>query len=225
MARKFHPWEGGEGRVSGQYIYSLIELAKLDIQSGRFKNAIEKLQSAQFYPHSLGEGKLPGAQENDVFYWLGCAYDDLGQKELAVKYWQKATVGLSEPSAAMFYNDQQPDKIFYQGLAWQKLSNSAHSRQIFENLVIYGLSHQNDDVKIDYFAVSLPNLLIFDDDLNRRNYIHCQYISGMGYLGQGDFTSAEKAFHNVLENDAMHFGAKTHLKGLRPAVSVFSDIE
>src|SRR5688500_6439805 len=26
MKRRFHPWEGGEGKVSGQYIYSLVEM-------------------------------------------------------------------------------------------------------------------------------------------------------------------------------------------------------
>ena len=211
MNRKFHPWEGGEGRVSGQYIYSLVELAKCDIAADRLVDAVAKLEQAQFYPHNLGEGKLPGAQENDVFYWLGCAYNALGQPENAFKYWQLATVGLSEPSAAMFYNDQQPDKIFYQGLAWQHLGHEKQAKQIFENLVSYGKLHQNDDVRIDYFAVSLPDLLIFEDDLNLRNYTHCQYIAGLGYLGLQDFTAAQNAFKLVLQDDAMHFGAITHL--------------
>lgn len=35
--RKFHPWEGGEGKVTGQYILCRVELAKrrlkrIDIQ-------------------------------------------------------------------------------------------------------------------------------------------------------------------------------------------------
>ena len=72
--RLFHPWEGGEGRVSGQYVYSLVEMAKLDIKENMFISAIDKLNLAQTYPHNLGEGKLYGAQENDIFYWLGyCA--------------------------------------------------------------------------------------------------------------------------------------------------------
>ena len=41
----------------------------------------------------------------------------------------------------------------------------------------------HDEVKIDYFAVSLPDLVIFDDDLNKRNKIHCLYMEGLGYLG------------------------------------------
>lgn len=214
MARQFHPWEGGEGRVSGQYLYSLVELAKLNLQSKQYAAAIKKLEQAQVYPHNLGEGKLPGAQENDIFYWLGTAYAGLGEHEKAAHYWEKATIGLSEPSAAMFYNDQQPDKIFYQGLAWEKLGHPNNATLIFENLKSYGLKHQHDEIRIDYFAVSLPNLLIFEDDLDLRNFIHCQYIAGLGYLGLRQFKDAETAFQTVLERDAMHFGAKTHLRYL-----------
>lgn len=212
MKRKFHPWEGGEGKASGQYVYSLVELAKIDLENKQYQSAIDKLQQAQRYPINLGEGKLPGAQENDVFYWLGCAYHSLGREEEANSYWTKATVGLAEPTAAMFYNDQQPDKIFYQGLAWEKLGKTHVAERIFNSLVRYGIDHQDDEVRIDYFAVSLPDLLIFDDDLNKRNFIHCQYILGLGLLGLHRLAEAEKAFLAVLEDDAMHFGAKTHVE-------------
>ena len=39
---------------------------------------------------------------------------------------------------------------------------------------------------MDYFAVSLPDFLVFDDDLNGRNRIHCQYMAALGYLGLGE---------------------------------------
>jgi tetratricopeptide (TPR) repeat protein len=211
MARKFHPWEGGEGKVSGQYLYSLIEMAKQQLDMGAYQQAIDHLMKAQDYPYSLGEGKLPGAQENDLFYWLGCAHDGLGEQELAQAYYRRAVIGLSEPSAAMFYNDQQPDKILYQGLAWIKLKEKEKANAIFQNLISYGKAHLNDVVKIDYFAVSLPDLLIFEDDLNVRNVIHCHYLIGLGLLGLQDSAKAKVEFEMALQQDVMHFGAKTHL--------------
>lgn len=212
LAREFHPWEGGEGRVSGQYVYSLIEMAKNDITGGSFHSAISKLEKAQCFPENLGEGKLYGAQENDIFYWLGCAYYHLDDSEQAKKFWEKASRGLSEPSAAMYYNDQQPDKIFYQGLAREKLGKPEEAERIFKNLLAYGLEHGNDEIRIDYFAVSLPDLLIFEDDLKKRNQIHCQYLCGLGYLGLRNFQMAKQVLSAVLSQDATHFGAKTHLK-------------
>ncbi len=212
MTRKFHPWEGGEGKVSGQYTHSLVQLARADIRSREYKMAIEKLIRAQTYPENLGEGKLPGAQENDIFYWLGDAFFGLGDFDLARLYWEKATVGPIEPAAAMFYNDQQPDKIFYQGLAWERLGNPSQASQICENLVQYGNTHQDDEVRIDYFAVSLPDLLIFEDDLKKRNYLHCRYIAALGHLGKRNFELAGKLLEEVLSKDVSHAGAIVHLQ-------------
>ena len=212
MARKFHPWEGGEGKVSAQYIYSLTELAKQDITNNLFESAIRRLNDARYFPHNLGEGKLYGVQENDIFYWLGCAYAYSGDSINAELNWKAASCGLTEPSAAVFYNDQQPDKIFYQGLALEKLGKSANAESIFQNLVNYGERNQNNEIRIDYFAVSLPDLLIFDDDLQKRNFIHCRYISGLGYLGLKKYDVAEQILKEVIREDAMHFGAITHLR-------------
>ncbi|RZM27174.1 MAG: DUF5107 domain-containing protein [Pedobacter sp.] len=208
--RQFHPWEGGEGKASGQYVFSLLEIAKEKIQSNDFNAAIEALNAAQSYPHNLGEGKLFGAQENEIFYWLGSAYEGLGETETANSYFIKASEGLDEPSAAVFYNDQQPDKIFYQGLAWNKMDRPDKAASIFNKLVNYGEQHIDDAIKIDYFAVSLPNLLIFEDDLDIRNKVHCSFMKGLGYLGLEQHEAAEKAFSAALRLDAEHLGAKIH---------------
>ncbi|HUP13627.1 MAG TPA: hypothetical protein VM187_15505, partial [Niastella sp.] len=55
MQRQFHPWEGGEGKVSGQYIYSLVAMAGKQIAAKQYEKAIAYLQQAQVYPTSLGE--------------------------------------------------------------------------------------------------------------------------------------------------------------------------
>jgi tetratricopeptide (TPR) repeat protein len=211
MKRQFHPWEGGEGKASGQYVFSLVQLAKQYIDEGDFNKAIANLNLAKSYPHNLGEGKLYGTQENDIDYWLGRAYEGLGQADVAKSYFTLSTIGLDEPSAAVFYNDQQPDKIFYQGLGWEKLGDPEKAKQIFNKLVAYGKAHENDVVKIDYFAVSLPNLLIFDDDLNLRNTIHTYFLQGLGMLGLHQFDAAQVMFAKVLELDVTHAGAKVHL--------------
>ncbi|WP_183557423.1 DUF5107 domain-containing protein [Mucilaginibacter sp. SP1R1] len=209
-ARQFHPWEGGEGKASGQYVFSLVQLAKKYREEGLYDKAITYLNNAKTYPHNLGEGKLYGTQENDIDYWLGCVYESSNKPELAKKYFEQATIGLDEPSAAVFYNDQQPDKIFYQGLAWQKLGNSEKARHIFKKLIDYGVQHANDEVKIDYFAVSLPNLLIFDDDLNLRNNIHTRFLQGLGLLGLAEFNAAQEMLSSVLHLDAAHSGGYVH---------------
>lgn len=210
MNRKFHPWEGGEGKVSGQYLLSHIELAKEHIIEGNFNEALAHLCKAKVYPYNLGEGKLFGAQENDIYYWEGCAYEGLGDKDHAVQSWLQAAQGLSDPSRAVFYYDQQPDKIFYQGLALLKLGKVDEARSRFNKLVDYGQQHAFDEVKIDYFAVSLPDLLLWEEDLNIRNNIHCHYLIGLGELGLLNIDKALKEFRDVLNKDHYHMGALLH---------------
>ncbi len=171
MRRRFHPWEGGEGKVTGQYVISLVERARLAISAGEARKAVDLLMQAQSYPPNLGEGKLYGAQENNIFYFLGCAYEALGELDHARQWFERASTGLSEPTSAVYYNDQPPDMIFYQGLAKEKLHSA--SAETFRKLVDYGQAHLQDEVKFDYFAVSLPDFLVFDQDLNQRNRIHC----------------------------------------------------
>ncbi len=210
--RKFHPWEGGEGKVTGQYVFAHVELGKRYLCNRQDKEAIETIDKALVYPENLGEGKLAGAQENSIHYYLGCAYERLGRTEEAITYFHAASQGLEEPTSAMFYNDQPPDMIFYQGLAWLKLGNAKEARRRFNKLIDYGEQHLYDDVAIDYFAVSLPDFLVFEDDLNRRNKVHCFYMMGLGHLGLQEFEKARSLFSRVLELDVNHQGARTHLE-------------
>jgi tetratricopeptide (TPR) repeat protein len=209
-ARNFHPWEGGEGKTSGQHIHIHMELAKQAARENNFEEALLLLKQATVYPENLGEGKLYGAQENDIHYWMGCIYHKLHEPTLAKEHWVKASVGLEEPAAAVFYNDQQPDKIFYQGMALLKLGKAEEANTRFNNLIRYGKNNMNKEVKIDYFAVSLPDLSIFDDDLNMRNNIHCHYLLGLGYLGLKNYPTAAIHFKQVLKLDAVHIGCITH---------------
>ncbi|SMO60124.1 DUF5107 domain-containing protein [Solitalea koreensis] len=210
-AYTFHPWEGGEGKVVGQYLICHIELAKLALNAGDVNEALELLTQAENYPVSLGEGKLYGAQENDIHYLKGLAYEQLNEKKKAEEYFQKATEGISQPVQAIFYNDPQPDKLFYQGLAWMKLGEHEKAVGIFNRLISFGLDHINDSISIDYFAVSLPDLLVFDADLDLRNRIHCLYLMGLGNVGLGNHTkNAEACLNEVLSLDVNHQGAAIH---------------
>ncbi len=100
--------------------------------------------------------------------------------------------------------------IFYQGLARRELGRDAEARQIFAALADYGAAHLNDAVQMDYFAVSLPTFLVFDEDLVQRNQIHCHYMRALGLLGLGDNAAAQAEFAAVIALDANHQGAIVH---------------
>ena len=94
----------------------------------------------------------------------------------------------------MYYNDANPEKIFFQGLALLKLAEAADSDQEreqlqgqangrFYKLLNYGKQHLFEHQTMDYFAVSLPDLLIWDDSLDRKNELHCKRMIELGNQG------------------------------------------
>ena len=216
--RTFHPWEGGEGKVSGQYQMCRLEIAKkllaspspsegrdVDMPNGASGNqtpppseglgeAFRLLEECLVFPHHLGEGKLYGAQDNDFLYFLG--------------RYEEGTAGPTEPAAAMYYNDAKPDKIFYAALCYRKLGQEDKARSLFNKLINYGKQHIYDHVIMDYFAVSLPDLLVWEGDLDEMNVIHCKYMLALGYYGMGDKERALKYLAEVEALDNNHIGAR-----------------
>lgn len=189
MHRRFHPWEGGEGKVPEQYIFSNIAL-------GNPENTFE-------YPHNLCEGKLYGAQENRQNYAMGI-------KTGNAEYFEKASTGLSEPASAMYYNDQPPETIFYQGMALLKLGRTDEANSRFDKLINYADEHMNDEIMIDYFAVSLADLLVFDEDLNLKNRMHCMFMKALGLYGKGLTEESKALFEEALAINPNHFQMATH---------------
>ncbi len=200
MGHQFHPWEGGEGKVTAQYTLALLELAREAYREGRFTRAEELLRSALVYPENLGEGKLEGTKDNHIYYYLGLALAAQGREAEAAECFVRATDGTDEPAGAMYYNDQPADMILYQGLAYRKLGREKEARARFYRLLDYGERHLEDDVKIEYFAVSLPDFLIFDEDYTRKNRAHCCYLMALGHIGLGD---RERAAHYLKETEAL----------------------
>lgn len=211
--RSFHPWEGGEGRVAAQYVAGLIGVAQTQLPSDAAA-ALAALDAAIAYPHNLGEGKLPGSNENHIHYWRGVALAALGQHDAATAAWQHATRGDSEPTSARYYNDQPPDMIWYQGIAWRKLGDTTRATALFERLVAYARLHRDDVLRPDYFAVSYPTFLVFNDDSVLRHQLHCDYMEALGCLGLRHYDEAAALFAQVLSREPNHTGVLTHQRFL-----------
>lgn len=216
MNRQFHPWEGGEGKISIQFIYSLNQLA-LESMKSNANQAIDYLKQALTRPHNLGEGKLPNYHDNMTHYNLGLAYAQLGLTEKAQEHYSFATIGTNQPESVMYYNDQPADLILYMGLAYRKLNEEKHAETCFHKLISYGEQHLFDHVTYDYFAVSLPATIAFEEDLNLRNQIYCYYLMGLGYYGLEQLEKAQKMFEKALSLNCSHQGAihlLNELKGI-----------
>ena len=105
--------------------------------------------------------------------------------------------------------------ILYKGLAKQELGKTKEACACFNKLMDYGEHHLQDEMRIEYFAVSLPDFLIFEDDLNQRNKAHCYYLMGLSKLGFGEKQKAAEFFEKALEHDFNHQNSRIYLQMTR----------
>ena len=164
MSHVFRPWEGAEGRISGQYKIALVAMAKKSIASKDYVKARELLEKALTYPMNLGEGRLEGTKDNNIYYYLGMVNKELKDHEKFELCMANAQIGENEPAGAMYYYDQPADMILYKGLAAEAVGDHKMACACFNKLMDYGEKHVRDEVKNDFFAVSLPDFLIFEED-------------------------------------------------------------
>lgn len=204
MGRRFHPWEGGEGKITGQYTLALLQMAKQALCERQYTHAEEMLRRALVYPENLGEGKLEGTRDNHIYYHLGLALEGQGRTKEAQECFERAVAGTDEPAGAMYYNDQPADMILYQGLANLKLKRPAAANSRFYRLIDYGERHLEDRTRIEYFAVSLPDFLIFEEDYAAKNRAHCYYLMALGHLGLGHREKAAGHLEKAMEADPSH---------------------
>jgi len=215
MNHTFRPWEGGEGKVSTQYKNALIQMALRDKKAGDFRNAEEKLKRALLYPENLGEGRLEGTKDNHIWFLLGCVQEKLGKTPEAKDSFEKAQLGVDEPAGAMYYYDQPADMILFKGFAKQKSGRRREACACFNKLMDYGQRHLRDQIGYDYFAVSMPDFLIFEQNLTQKNTAHCWYLMGLSKLGFDDREGAEHCFNKALDYEYDHQNCLLYLEMIR----------
>ena len=179
----FHVWEGGEGKVADEYKTALFALAERAMAEEKYNDAIAFAERTLLYPENLGEGKLENVPDNRAFYVMGCAFRALGDEAKAREFLEKATAGSRIPEPVRYYNDQPSDYIYYQGLAFHAVGEDEEARESFRRLVEFGESHITDKVGYDFFAVSMPELEVYQDDIQKRSDDYCRRLTELGRRG------------------------------------------
>lgn len=207
--RVFHPWEGGEGKITGQYLLNQMHRALDAFNTGEVQQATALLNAALRYPHNLGEGRLPGQTDNDIWYLLGACAQKQGDTALAQRCFTQATFGDADLDAGRYYNDQPVDYLFWQGMAMRALGDETRAAAHFQRFHDW-VSAQRDAVPdTDFFAVSLPDLLALDGNPHQRHQQHCLFIDALGSLGKGDITAANQTLDSLFALNPAH--DKAHL--------------
>jgi len=199
--RRFHPWEGGEGRVLGTYVAVRLRLGRAALLDDLAQAAVAHFVAALEPPESLGEARHPLTPEHEIRYELGRALAATGDSTAARAQWDLA----AEPIAEVL--GMAPAYCF-RGWALRALGRESEARSVFTAVHRSARRQARTTVTIDYFATSLPSFLLFDDDLQLRNQIECRYLEGLALLGLGRDRGARRAFRDVSAADVNHQDAR-----------------
>jgi tetratricopeptide (TPR) repeat protein len=175
-SRAFHPWEGGEGAVLAQYTAARLLLGKQALAAGEAEAAFDHFSRAMDTPESLGEAYHLLQAKADVNFWTAQALRLLGRHEEAHEKFAEAASEIGD-FAEMAVTTYSP-LTYFRGLALRELGREEEARTLFGELKAFSEAQLNEKAAIPFFATSLPNLLVFDEDLQlRREAEHHQLIA------------------------------------------------
>lgn len=214
--RRFQPWEGGEGQALSQYVRARIMLGRRALADGQPRKAVEHLNAALRPPESLGEARHLLANASDVHRWLGEAFSRLGEARQANEHWQLAADfrGDFQQMSVQPFSELTIESI----LALRALGRHDESQEAADGLLAYAKHLANTTATIDYFATSLPTLLLFNDDLQARQRIRAQVLEAHARVALGDSATALRLLQSVLEDDPSHAVAADWIEDLQRSV-------
>lgn len=204
--RRFQPWEGGEGQVLGLHVRTHIMLGQLALAEGRAADAQGLIATALTAPTNLGEAKHLHANQSDVHYWLGRAFAAGGDARSARAHWARAADarGDFQGMSTQAYSEM----TYYSAEALLQLGRRSAARSLLRGLLAHARALRRAPATIDYFATSLPTLLLFEDDLTARQQTAALFLEAQARLGLGERAAAKRLLATVLRRDANHLLAR-----------------
>ncbi len=205
-ARKFQPWEGGEGQALGQHVRTHAALGRRALERGDAGRARAHFEQALKSPSNLGEASHLLANQSDIHYWLGVVLDQIGNRAAAEGHWRHA---------AEFKGDFQAMSVrafsemtWYSALSLDRLGRKAAAKKLLRDLLAYARRLGKEPARIDYFATSLPAMLLFEEDIQARQKTTALILEAQALLGLGRKTAARKLLVSLLDHDPNHEHAR-----------------
>jgi tetratricopeptide (TPR) repeat protein len=200
--RHFQPWEGGEGQAMGQHVRSQLLLGREALARRDYPCALNHFEHALASPENLGEAKHLLANQSDILFWLGEARAAAGDRVGARAAWT---------ATAKFKGDFQDMSVrafsemtYFSALAWERLGKMAKATSLLKDLLDYARDLEKQTAKIDYFATSLPTMLLFDADIQACQVTTARFLQAQALLGLGRKAKARDLLGDVLRRDPNH---------------------
>jgi tetratricopeptide (TPR) repeat protein len=216
--RRFQPWEGGEGRVLRAWERTQLAMADRAKQGGDTAACIAHAEAALGTPESLGEARHPLANPAELELTLGDALEAADDHQAAARCWRKAATVHGDFSQM----SPQPysENTYFSVLAARRLGDTGYAEELVTGLTGYVEWLSRTPAGIDYFATSLPAMLLFDDDPQRRRALTVELLKAQLALLRGNPTTAQRHLDAVLADDPSHEFALDLTSRLEPSRSL-----
>ena len=162
LGRNFQPWEGGEGQVLAVWDRANLEMARAALATGDAHSAIDLIGSAFSPPPSLGEARHPLANASELHLVAGDAHAAAGDDATAMRHWRAAAEANGDFArmATVRFSKQS----WFSIQAMQRLGEFQRADTLRLELQEWVAETGRTPAAIDYFATSLPSMLLFIDD-------------------------------------------------------------
>jgi tetratricopeptide (TPR) repeat protein len=185
--RAFQPFEGGEGQVIAVFDRASAAVARELLAGGDAASAIALLEGGIRVPEHLGEGRHPAVVTAERFVLLGNAYAAIGDRPAAEAAWRRARDGGGPLAAGEHVVDARDA---WTGIAHTLLGETEAAARVWDALDARADALEAAADAVDYFATSLPELLLFRVDTAERRAAEARELRTLAAAGR---TQAEEA--------------------------------
>lgn len=197
--RKFQPWEGGEGIALGLWERIHLILAHKNLSDGPLEGSVDLLLNALQPPHTLGEDHHLLSNRSDIYLKLGDAWQAQNQLDKAKAAWEVASNFAGDFRAMKIQS--MSEKSYFSIVALKRLGKEPQANQMIQDLRTYATELIENTMTIDYFATSLPQLLLFRDDGVRQAKNLSLLLLAQANLADNKIDLAKEQIDEILHSD------------------------
>jgi tetratricopeptide (TPR) repeat protein len=196
LAGRQFSYREGSSRVRDILIDAHLILGINYMKEKEYQKALDAFMLAQV-PEEEASGSRAGNRNIQVNYYIGLAYEAMGNKRKARDYFTSCTELSSIRSGYI---------VYYQGLSHLKLDNKTEATDIFNSMITDGERQitqrsSNADFFAKFGAQEAENVRLSNAYL----------LKGLGYKGLGDIAQATENLKEALERQASNLYANVEL--------------
>jgi len=220
--RHFATWEGTNLNVSEDWTSAHLLRGAKRLAARQYREALVDFQTATKIPDNLPAGRGGASRSAEANYWVGAAYEGLGNQMTAKMAWTTA-VSPSAPAGGRGGRGGQegmmnPAQSYYRALAMRKLGQTDEAKTALQALVsgaertLQNAGAEGGETGGRGAAARGAGRRGAQSTQNPQLQAH--YAAALGHLGLGENDLAKQEFRAALAINPAHLGARSMLDSL-----------